>query len=269
MRHRLLPAEIVPNRRSGEVAAPNATPAQISSATAKSSRYATANNPFPVAHILREQRRRDLFAAVESSAAPHGPERVWWRRDARHRLAEWRRLHQEPERGSLQAAVMGQVSSAMNIDQADTTGYAPRDCRYSAVRHRRLRRRPRQPDPLPRYGYGATARRPLSPTCWRCSRTTSASIPTGCARGAPLNITIERGTCWVDSDAVLGWIAVNQGLPDGPKGQGDCPTEALQDLLLQLRERGHRGTALIDMLDAESPPSTGTRIEAERNGSIA
>ena len=61
-----------------------------------------------------------------------------------------------------------------------------------------------------------------------------------------MNITIERG------DAALGWVAVNQGLPDGPKGQGDCPTEALQDLLLQLLERGHRGTALIDMLDAEN-----------------
>jgi hypothetical protein len=30
---------------------------------------------------------------------------VWWRRDAQHRLREWRRLHQEPERAAFQRAV--------------------------------------------------------------------------------------------------------------------------------------------------------------------
>ena len=106
MRHRLLPAEIVPNVRYGEVAAPAGTmPAQISSATPKSPRYATASNPFPAAAIIRDHRRRDLLASIEEWRRASGPDRVWWRRDARHRLAEWRRLHQEPERAAFQQAV--------------------------------------------------------------------------------------------------------------------------------------------------------------------
>ena len=45
------------------------------------------------AAIIRDQRRRDMIAAVEEWRRASGPDRVWWRRDARHRLAEWRRLH--------------------------------------------------------------------------------------------------------------------------------------------------------------------------------
>ena len=90
----------------GEIGAPKATmPAQISSATAKSSRYATVSNPFPVAHVLRDQRRRDLLAAIEEWRRASGPERVWWRGNALHRLAEWRTLYQRPERAAFQAAV--------------------------------------------------------------------------------------------------------------------------------------------------------------------
>jgi hypothetical protein len=57
------------------------------------------------AAIIRDQRRRDLIAAVEEWRRASGPDRVWWRRDARHRMAEWRRLHAIPERAAFQAAV--------------------------------------------------------------------------------------------------------------------------------------------------------------------
>ena len=57
------------------------------------------------ARILRAARLRDLLAAVEEWRRASGPDRVWWRRDARHRLAEWRRLYQRPERAAFQAAV--------------------------------------------------------------------------------------------------------------------------------------------------------------------
>ena len=57
------------------------------------------------AAIIRDQRRRDLLAAIAEWERASGPDRVWWRRDAQHRLAEWRRLHVLPERAAFQAAV--------------------------------------------------------------------------------------------------------------------------------------------------------------------
>jgi hypothetical protein len=54
---------------------------------------------------LRQQRLRDLLAAVEEWRRASGSDRVWWRRDARHRLAEWRTLYRAPERAAFQAAV--------------------------------------------------------------------------------------------------------------------------------------------------------------------
>jgi hypothetical protein len=91
---------------SGEVVAPEATMAMpCYGAMSKSPRYATASSPSPVARILRDQRRRDMIASIAEWERASGPERVWWRRDARHRLAEWRRLYAIPERAAFQAAV--------------------------------------------------------------------------------------------------------------------------------------------------------------------
>ena len=56
--------------------------------------------------LIRSQRLRDMLASIEEFWRASGPDRVWWRRDARHRLAEWRRLHQEPERAAFQQAVV-------------------------------------------------------------------------------------------------------------------------------------------------------------------
>ena len=55
--------------------------------------------------ILRVARLRDLLASIAEWERASGPDRVWWRRDAQHRLAEWRRLHREPERRAFEAAV--------------------------------------------------------------------------------------------------------------------------------------------------------------------
>ena len=57
------------------------------------------------AAIIRDQRRRDLIAAIEEFWRASGSDRTYWRRDARHRLAEWRRLYRQPERAAFQAAV--------------------------------------------------------------------------------------------------------------------------------------------------------------------
>ena len=57
------------------------------------------------ARLIRALRRRDLLASVEEWRRASGPDRVWWRRDARHRLAEWRRLYRIPERAAFQQAV--------------------------------------------------------------------------------------------------------------------------------------------------------------------
>ena len=90
----------------GGIGAPTATmPTTHSSATLNSSGYATANNPFPVARILRDQRRRDLLASIAEWERASGPDRTYWRRDARHRLREWRRLYRIPERAAFQQAV--------------------------------------------------------------------------------------------------------------------------------------------------------------------
>jgi hypothetical protein len=57
------------------------------------------------ARIGRAARLRDLLASIAEWERASGPDRVWWRRDARHRLAEWRRLHAIPERAAFQRAV--------------------------------------------------------------------------------------------------------------------------------------------------------------------
>jgi hypothetical protein len=57
------------------------------------------------ARIVRATRLRDLLSAIEEWRHASGPDRVWWRRDARHRLAEWRRLYRIPERAAFQQAV--------------------------------------------------------------------------------------------------------------------------------------------------------------------
>lgn len=50
-----------------------------------------------------------------------------------------------------------------------------------------------------------------------------------------------------------GWIATEQAVRRIPcRGVGDIPTEALQDLLLQMWERGDRSPELLAMIDAEN-----------------
>jgi hypothetical protein len=66
---------------------------------------ATPDSLLSAKTILRAARLRDLLASVEEYRRASGPDRTWWRRDARHRLAEWRRLHQAPERVAFDAAV--------------------------------------------------------------------------------------------------------------------------------------------------------------------
>lgn len=68
-------------------------------------RQRTHHSLSDAAAIIRDQRRRDLLASIAEWERASGPDRVWWRRDARHRLAEWRRLHTQPERAAFQAAV--------------------------------------------------------------------------------------------------------------------------------------------------------------------
>jgi hypothetical protein len=65
--------------------------------------------------ILRDQRLRDLLAAVEEYRRASGPDRTYWRRDARPRLAVWRRLYAIPERAAFQAAVANSLKSQMHI----------------------------------------------------------------------------------------------------------------------------------------------------------
>jgi hypothetical protein len=75
-----------------------------------------------------------------------------------------------------------------------------------------------------------------------------------------MNITIERGICWVYSDAVPGWVATCPGIVIyrswatpcySVRGEGESPTEALGDLLLKCLEEGDRDPELLAMIDAE------------------
>lgn len=90
-------------------------------ATCDSAAAAPANTSAPpdsllsAKRILRDQRLRDLLAAVEEYRRASGPDRTYWRRDARHRLAEWRRLYAIPERAAFQAAVANSLKSQMHI----------------------------------------------------------------------------------------------------------------------------------------------------------
>ena len=47
-----------------------------------------------------------MIASIAEFWRASGPDRTYWRRDARHRLAEWRRLHAQPERAAFQQAVV-------------------------------------------------------------------------------------------------------------------------------------------------------------------
>jgi hypothetical protein len=60
-----------------------------------------------------------------------------------------------------------------------------------------------------------------------------------------MNITIERSVYRPI------WIAVVSDA-DGPGGEGDTPTQALQDLLLQMLEAGDRSPGLLAMINAEN-----------------
>ncbi len=62
-------------------------------------------NARETAALLRAARLRDLLAAIAEWERASGSDRVWWRRDARHRLAEWRTLYRTPERAAFQQAV--------------------------------------------------------------------------------------------------------------------------------------------------------------------
>ena len=97
------------NDLRGGIGAPPATmPAQVSSATLNPTSYASRTGGgynHSAARILRDHRRRDLLASIAEWERASGPDRVWWRRDARHRLGEWRRLYRIPERAAFQQAV--------------------------------------------------------------------------------------------------------------------------------------------------------------------
>ena len=130
--------------------------------------------------------------------------------------------------------------------------------RYHRLRAARLPlQRDRQPTPttVPRTAGtappSATAprRKPPSPTSWRCSRTTSATTPTGCAKGAPHEHHHRTWRPRMPRSAGSPLIRVCR---TARKARATAPPRRYRNLLLQLLERGHRGTALIDMLDAEN-----------------
>ena len=107
MRHRLPPelsetAQTLTCLRSGMGALDPIVPAPPPRARELSERNRNARE---TAALLRAARLRDLLASVEEWRHASGSDRVWWRRDARHRLAEWRRLYRIPERTAFQAAV--------------------------------------------------------------------------------------------------------------------------------------------------------------------
>ena len=134
-----------------------------------------------------------MLAAIAEWERASGPDRVWWRRDARHRLAEWRRLHREPERAAFQARVSTLTGRpAMNIVvEADTTRHGP--ARVPLQRPRR-RHYDGAEDSRNRstVGYGATPAAAIADLMALLAET-SATTPTGCARGDDRmsDITIE------------------------------------------------------------------------------
>jgi len=57
------------------------------------------------ARIIREQRLRDLNAAIAEFWRASGPDRDYWRGQAGWLIREWRRVYQQPEAAAFQAAV--------------------------------------------------------------------------------------------------------------------------------------------------------------------
>ncbi|HKW20958.1 MAG TPA: hypothetical protein VJO13_06255 [Ktedonobacterales bacterium] len=73
---------------------------------------AVARGIAETARIRRQQRLRDLLAAIEEFWRASGPDRTWWRQDALGRLQEWRRIYRAPERAAFAAAVARSKRSA-------------------------------------------------------------------------------------------------------------------------------------------------------------
>ena len=108
-----------PSVRRGGIGAPSSdiVPSRGLHASVKNAPQAKRISSSPTAtcdsaaRLIRAARLRDLLAAVEEWRRASGPDRVWWRHDAQHRLAEWRRLHVLPERAAFQAAVAKSLKS--------------------------------------------------------------------------------------------------------------------------------------------------------------
>ena len=93
--------------RNGTVGHDQTLPAVVTNATRQSltDQAPLAISKSDTARILRDHRRRDMLASIAEWERASGTEREWWRRDARHRLAEWRTLYQRPERAAFRQAV--------------------------------------------------------------------------------------------------------------------------------------------------------------------
>ena len=79
------------------------------------------------ARILRDHRRRDMLASIAEWERASGTDRTYWRRDAQHRLREWRRLHAHPERAAFQQAVANSVIPCHRRDRCNWPA-CPQDC---------------------------------------------------------------------------------------------------------------------------------------------
>ena len=61
-----------------------------------------------IRRTLREQLLRDLLAEIAEWSHSEGTERAYWRRNALHDIAQFRRRYLVPERQAFEAAVSQQ-----------------------------------------------------------------------------------------------------------------------------------------------------------------
>lgn len=57
------------------------------------------------ARLVRQHRMRDLLSAIEEWRRADGPDRTYWRQQARWLISQWRCLYEQPERAAFNAAV--------------------------------------------------------------------------------------------------------------------------------------------------------------------
>lgn len=57
------------------------------------------------ARLVRDQRLRDMLAAIAEFWRASGPDRTYWRSQGAFLIREWRRIYEHPERAAFQAAV--------------------------------------------------------------------------------------------------------------------------------------------------------------------